>query len=270
MVHQKNTISQEITSLRSRYFNQNISESFESDLCQKLVASFRERQLTLYTAHLSYRTISHWDSLELINCERDNEKKGWRRFNLIERLWIEVIFTLRKLGLSLDQIKLVKSFFFRKISEKAWLTYSEYYCLSAYLFERPTRLIIFNEGEAEFLDYSESKKLDSLPTIGNYISLNLNCLLSEILGNSLKVQSGLQKNLADYQLEICEIMECEDFDFLKIHKKQNKIESYEFQKSFSPTIPESELKKRYKDYEISEKVVNGKVSSRTRTVRKKI
>ena len=65
-------------------------------------------------------------------------------------------------------------------------------------------------------------------------------------------------------------MECEDFDFLKIHKKQNKIESYEFQKSFSPTIPESELKKRYKDYEISEKVVNGKVSSRTRTVRKKI
>jgi hypothetical protein len=269
MVHQKNTISEEVASLRSRYFNQNISESFRSDLCQKIVASFRERQLTLHTTHLSYRTLSHWDSLGLINCERD-EKKGWRRFNLIERLWVEIIFTLRKLGLSLDQIRLVKPFFFKKISEKAWLTYAEYYCLSAYLFERPTRLIILDEGQAEFLDYSESKKLDSLSTVGNYISLNLNSLLSEILSNSLKVESGLQKNLADYQLEICEVMECEDFDFLKIHKKQNKIESYEFQKSFSPSVPDSEIKKRYKDYEISEKVVNGKMSSRTRTVRKKI
>ena len=268
MVHQKN-INEEIASLRSRYFNQNILEAFRSDLCQKLVASFRERQLPLHTAHLSYRTISHWDSLGLINCERD-EKKGWRRFNLIERLWVETIFTLRKLGLSLDQITLVKSFFFKKISENAWLTYAEYYCLSAYLFERPTRLIILDEGQAEFLDYSESKKLDSLSTVGNYISLNLNSLLSEILSNSLKVQSGFQKNLADYQLEICEVMECEDFEFLKIHKRQNKIEGYEFQKSFLPSISDSEITKKYNDYELSKKVVNGKVSSRTRTVRKKI
>jgi hypothetical protein len=84
MVQQKNThstICEEVASLRSRHFSDNISESSRSDLCQKIVASFRERQLTLHTAHLSYRTLSHWDSLGLINCERD-EKKGWRRFNV--------------------------------------------------------------------------------------------------------------------------------------------------------------------------------------------
>src|SRR4051812_11956610 len=94
----------EIAMFRGDHFARNLARSYESKKCQELIKNFRHRVLALKKEDATYRTLSHWDSMELLECERDGEK-GWRRFNLIERLWVQVIIQLRKLGLSLEKIK---------------------------------------------------------------------------------------------------------------------------------------------------------------------
>lgn len=294
----------QVSQFRENYLNQNVKTSSESEICQKMIAHFRVRNLSLHQDDVPYRVLSHWDSLGLLECERENGS-GWRRFNLIERLWIQVIIELRKLGLSLEKINSIKPYFFEKIDTASWLAYAEYYGLSVYLFKRPTYFLIFEDSQSEFLDWIELKKLQDNIVLEHFITLNLNKLFSDILKKPLEVfhpsekkltvsiandsnplivdhknENSLRKqisrsieksNIKDQRYpEICDLLDFEDFDFLKIIKQQNHIKGYEYQKSFSPLTPESEIKKNYKDYEISEKFVNGKVSSRTRTVRKKI
>ena len=257
----------EITMFRGDQFMINLVRSYESSKCRKMVNDFRSRVLSLKKEDATYRVLSHWDTMGLLECERDGEK-GWRRFNLIERLWVQVIIQLRKLGLPLEKIKLSKPFFFEKISDRCWLTYAEYYCLSVFAFARPVKLIVLEDGQAEFLDYSELSGIEELTSLRHFISLSINELLSTLLKKPLKVNYPLEREVSIHQHEICDLIDSEDFDVLKIVKDKNEMSGFEYTKSFSGKTPENELTEGYNDYEIKKKVVDGHVTSRTRIVRK--
>lgn len=254
---------------RGDQFMINLVRSYESPQCRKMVDDFRLRVLSLKKEDATYRVLSHWDTMGLLECDRDGEK-GWRRFNLVERLWVQVIIQLRKLGLPLEKIKLSKPFFFEKISDRSWVTYAEYYCLSVIAIGRPVQLIILEDGQTEFLDYSELKGVEELTSLRHFISLSLNELLSTLLNKQLKVNYPLEREVNTYQYEICDLIDSEDFDALKIIKDKNEMSGFEYTKSFSGKIPENELTEGYNDYEIKKKVVDGHVTSRTRIVRKNI
>ncbi|MFN0065317.1 MAG: MerR family transcriptional regulator [Chlamydiales bacterium] len=258
----------EITMFRGDHFAINLAKAYESQKCQELIKSFRSRVLALKKEDATYRTLSHWDDMELLECERDGEK-GWRRFNLTERLWVQVIIQLRKLGLSLEKIKLSKPFFFEKISDSCWITYAEYYCLSAFAIGRPVQFVVLEDGQAEFLDHSELRSAKQWTSLGHFISLSVNSLLSTVLQKPLKVNYPLEREVSIDQHEICDLIDTEDFDFLKIVKDKGEMAGFEYQKSFSGKISEKELTDGYNNYEIKKKVVDGHITSRTRTVREK-
>jgi len=258
----------EITMFRGDHFSINLSKTYESQNCQKLIKNFRSRILALTQEDATYRTISHWDTMGLLECERDGEK-GWRRFNLIERLWVQVIIELRKIGLSLEKIKLSKPFFFEKISDSCWITYAEYYCLSAFAIARPVQLIVLEDGQAEFLDCAELKDAEKWTSLRHFISLSVNNLLSAILKKPLKINHPLEREVSLDQYKICGLIDSEDFDFLRVAKDKGEMVGFEYQKSFSGKIPEQELTENFNNYEIKKNIVNGRVASRTRIIREK-
>lgn len=257
----------EVTMFRGDNFMINLVRFDESPKCRKMVNSFRSRVLALKKEDTTYRVLSHWDSMGLLECERDGTK-GWRRFNLIERLWVQVIIQLRKLGLPLEKIKLSKPFFFERISDHCWITYAEYYCLSAFALGRPVQLIVLEDGQAEFLDHSELRGVEKWTSLRHFISLSVNQLLSTLLNKPLKVNYPLEREVSVHQHEICDLIDSEDFDALKIIKDKNEMSGFEYTKSFSGKTSENELTEGYNDYEIKKKVVDGHVTSRTRIVRK--
>jgi hypothetical protein len=206
--------------------------------------------------------------MELLECEREGEK-GWRRFNLIERLWVQVIIQLRKIGLSLEKIKLSKPFFFEKISDSCWINYAEYYCLSAFAIGRPVQFIVLEDGQAEFLDYAELRDAEKWTSLTHFISLSVNTLLSTVLKKPLDVNHPLEREISLDQYKICDLIDAEDFDFLKIAKDKGKMVGFEYQKSFSGKIPEQVLTENFNNYEIKKRIVDGHVTSRTRIVREK-
>jgi DNA-binding transcriptional MerR regulator len=63
----------------------------------------------------SYRVLNHWENVGLIDNSRE-EGQRWRRFTFVEFVWVRMIDEMRKVGLPVEIIKLVKVSLFQPAS----------------------------------------------------------------------------------------------------------------------------------------------------------
>jgi len=247
----------------------NLGMLCDSPKATEIIKRFHSRHLEIEKSDVSYRVLTHWDSLGLIECERDSSQ-GWRRFNLIETLWLSVIKKARELGISLEQIEKVKSSFFQKISPNDELTFIDYYLIGAIFMKFPTFLIIFPEGRGEFLSYEELDVNFYMGALQSHISIFLNPLLNQILRKKIEWSFPLQQTISAKQAKIIDFMNAEDFDYLHILKKKNELTDVKIVKSFSGSTKEDELEEDHENVSIENHYENGGVKTRKRTIHKKL
>ena len=65
---------------------------------------------TLVNKSISSRMLNHWEELNLIDNNRENGK-GWRKFSILDSVWMEIILELRNFGFPNDKILNVKNHF---------------------------------------------------------------------------------------------------------------------------------------------------------------
>ena len=65
--------------------------------------SIRKKYYTASDTGISYRVLNHWDKKGLLP-KNLRQNRGWRKFNFIENVWIQVIVELRNFGLPLEKI----------------------------------------------------------------------------------------------------------------------------------------------------------------------
>jgi len=71
-----------------------------------LEARIRERRFTVKDIRVNYRWINHWHSEGLLL--ESHEEGKWRKFNLIEYVWIKIILKIREFNMSLKTVASVK------------------------------------------------------------------------------------------------------------------------------------------------------------------
>ena len=64
---------------------------------------------------LTQRTVMNWDNSGLVGIKRDS-KEEWRRFSLMDYIWLHVIQELRNIGVSLSIVAQVKETLLAPIS----------------------------------------------------------------------------------------------------------------------------------------------------------
>ena len=89
---------------RGHIFVSNLQKLIDSKQALENLKILSQRTCQLDTNLISYRTLHHWDSMGLIECGRESSKSGWRKFNLVEVLWLHVIIKSRDMGVSLERI----------------------------------------------------------------------------------------------------------------------------------------------------------------------
>src|ERR1041385_3541880 len=67
-----------------------------------------EKKFTVREIGFSYRLINTWDANGLLDIERRGT--DWRKFSVMDKVWLNIIRELRKYGISLKQILKVKQF----------------------------------------------------------------------------------------------------------------------------------------------------------------
>lgn len=254
---------------RGEYFSLNLLKIHESKATLDMLERFHARNLVIEKTDISYRVLNHWDSLNLIEAERESSQ-GWRRFNLIETLWISVIKKCRDLGLSLDQIAKSKPSFFREISSKSLFKFIDYYLIGALVMKLPVFFVIFPSGNGELLSYEELNTNVTIASIQSHVSIFLNPLLNQILSKQIQWEFPVEHSLSTKETQIFDLMKEEEFDYLQILKKKNETSEVKIVKHFPGSIKEHELKQDHKNVSIENHHDDGRVVSRKRTIHKRL
>lgn len=129
---------------------------------------------------LTYRQLNHWEENGLLP---DREGTGWRRYGLIEALWVYIIYDLRStFEIRLDGIKKIMTCLQAGPNKyKVFMPVFEVYTGEAWARKRQVYLIIFEDksampGDAELLS-SLSKRKD----IGHFLVLDINKILKAVM-----------------------------------------------------------------------------------------
>jgi hypothetical protein len=243
----------------------------QSEKIQDLLKLFRTR-----TAYYDmdkdwrfYRVLSHWDSKELIECERES-MDGWRKFNLVEALWVSVIQKLRHLHTSLEDIGRLKPKFFEIIDWECPISLSEYYALCAIFLEKPVFLVIA-PLQSDFFFYQELQAALATAHFESCIIVHLNPILNKLLPKEgVKSRFPFEGGITCEQQEILEILANEDFDKITFRKEKGRLHRCDIEKGFAPNVSEHLLKQGHKNLAITTNIVDGRTTSRTRTIKKNL
>jgi hypothetical protein len=71
-----------------------------------LETRIKEKKFTIKDIGVDYRWIDHWNSKGLLIGNYEDRK--WKKFNLIEYVWLKIIIKMREFNLSLETVKSVK------------------------------------------------------------------------------------------------------------------------------------------------------------------
>src|SRR5258705_3976650 len=109
------------------------------------VLNSRERKINLET--ITYRQLNSWDSEGLLTIPRENRE--WRRFSIMDAIWVKIIHELREFGFPIEKIKKVKeSLSVLSAKCKVPMPFLEFYSAFAIGNKMPVMLLVFRDGIA--------------------------------------------------------------------------------------------------------------------------
>ncbi len=174
------------------------------------------------------------------------------------------------MGISLEKIKDAKALFFEMIPGID-LKYVEYYLVGALYFKQPAFFVMASDHESEFLSYEELTSAMEVGLLSNAVLIHLNPLLNKIF-KKIEVGSNFsfKRPVTNNQNIVCDFMNQEDFDSMKLIKTNGKITEMEFEKGFSAKVPYHEIIKNETDVLLTTKISNSLVVSTKRAKRIKL
>lgn len=137
-----------------------------------------EKKFTIKDTDSTYRVINHWASLGLLEDSRIDATKGWRRFSLVDMVWLRVLMELRGFGVSLEKIKVG----YEAIKSKMVILECG---VALCMMRKGINLIVFSDGHIEVVPRSAIIENESIGYFKEtaYLVISLNTCLSRILHN---------------------------------------------------------------------------------------
>ena len=140
-----------------------------------------EQHLRLDSKDLSYRIINHWEKNGLLlNARPDG--KGWRRYSIIDVIWINIMGALRDFGYSIEALKKLRDFLDRKDwkHQLSAMDLIEYYTAKVLSQKTQTFICVFSDGCLGILNNVEYQDMVGMMSTRNHININLNVIIQKV------------------------------------------------------------------------------------------
>lgn len=144
-----------------------------------------DRTYTIKSTSKSYRHINHWETQWILDNNR-NKGTWWRKFNLLELIWIKTIDKLRWFDISIQNIKKVKEYLFE--FPILW----EYYCMSAISQKKEIKILIYPNWEAYTWTIEEINLHDSLRYYEDRTQISLTWIIEEVIWKRIDRNLSMQ------------------------------------------------------------------------------
>jgi len=219
-----------------------------------------DRNLKLRTPQITARQINSWDSYELIEVDRDG--KEWRKYSFLDAVWLNIVFELRKLGYTVQQLKLLKQSL--QVGSKIIGTpmpFLEFCIYKAFMHNEEQVLLAFEDGSG--IPINEVSYLNNIyhHTLENHNYIKLNKVIEHIFETN---KNSLNENKA------LNFIRNNKFEKVSISFKSNEMEMITGTERINTNKYIGDVIKEYQHQTLEIKKNDGKLTNITRTVRKKI
>jgi len=180
----------------------------------------------------TYRTIDVWskaglfDDLKLID-KHTTDKQEWKKFSMLDLIWIEIISQLRKFGLSLVTIKALKSSlrcYAGNLKNLKWAYESK---VREVFQGAQIVIIVQSNGEAEIHDYLEWEYIKRKYKINNFIIVNFTEIVKSLNKNvKIVTKHSLVVSEPSKEFEILQLIKNGNYESVEIVPKNGVIERY--------------------------------------------
>ncbi len=235
-----------------------------------------EKKFTAKETDISYRTLNHWSEIGLIDDERE-EGKGWRKFSILDVVWIHVISALRNFGFSMEQLLKAKTSLLEttyefddanrpSVLENMQISAFEFYLATALMHKTAVFLRVLESGESEMLTYEEYQYEITNSELAHHLIIDLTLIIRKIFpSSSYTPQYGPTEELSSEEMEVLFMLRTGNFHRITARKKGGKITMIEAEEFITGKTHVDILKEE--DYQ---KVEITKQDGKTVNVRRKV
>lgn len=234
----------------------------EYEVMEKFHKNIREKKFKVSDTDVKYRVINHWEEKGLLPDKLRKDSEGWRRFSIVEFIWLKVIEQLRSFGVPIDTIKETKERIMWMDKEGEIYPLFEYYVAKARASTADPYVVITQDGLSDLGTLGEIETIKLLYGNQSYILISLKNIMEKLCLKVTKPKMlfSLNKN----ESEILEIIRSEDVDSFKVEMKDGKINNIVTDKVF-PGIDLARLTKEMEKsgsyFDITAKYEKGKAQS---------
>ncbi|HOX86596.1 MAG TPA: MerR family transcriptional regulator [bacterium] len=246
------------------------ADHFTSDVGKRFSQMLNEKDNRLNIDDVTSRVLNNWEKNGLLEAERP-EGKGWRKFSIMDLIWLRLVVELRKFGLPIEKIQKAR----KKLTGGKGFDGSEYpllefYVARAFTSRVPCFLLVFEDGRAEPLSDVQLNLGTQLRLFGNCIRISLNYILQEIYADlDLKPQFEHNLYLNPSEFELMSMIRMQNFESIKIKLNDGQIEMLEASRSEKVERRIIDILKEDKYQNIEIKQNNGNIVYINKTVKKK-
>lgn len=232
------------------------------------VLNNRERKVTLNS--VTYRQVNSWEEQDLLTIERENRE--WRKYSLMDAIWIKILQELREFGFSIEKIKTAKeSLSFLSDRCGVAMPFLEFYTAFAIGGKMPVVVLFFNDGAAVPANFTQFKVTKEVFDVGHHIQINLNNIIQGFFPKlDLRPKYELEVPVSIEEVELLAFMRVKQFEKIEVHYKGGRIDMIEglervdVQKKIMDILRDQ----KYSDINLIQQ--DGKIVAVTRKVKKKI
>ncbi len=227
-----------------------------------------DRKVTFET--ISYRQLNSWEQQGLLNGSR--EGREWRRFSILDALWVKIICELRTFGMSWEQIKVAKeSLSFESKKCGVAMPLLEFYTAFAIGAKMPVMLLIFKDGVTVPCSEIQYKVAKDNVGITNHLQISLNEILQQMFPDvDLKPSKKTELPIDIDEMELLAFLRLGTFEKVEIFYHDGKMRTVEGMQRLDATALVSDVIREHRYQKIEVVVDDGKKVSIRRTIKKQI
>ena len=214
-----------------------VAHYLESEGGQGISELLNEKRFTTKAADVTYRIASHWEDLGLIESRKDRGK-GWRKFSLLDLVWLKILVQARAFGFPTEKLLLVRASLFNRTvtaeHSKVPVSVLEVYVALAVSQRKPTYLLIFSDGNAEPVYLEQYNASLKYITLSNHIHLNLNAIIQSFCPHAdLSPRYDATVEVDGDELEVLFMLRTGSYDSLTVKRRNGKIETLEAEETIT-------------------------------------
>jgi DNA-binding transcriptional MerR regulator len=209
---------EELNIYRGSKFDDCFSEYISEEKFKPFWEAMRVRKYTVGDTNVSYRLINHWQSIGILP-EGVIGDDGWRKFTYIENVWLQIANRLRKFGIGLDKIALVKKGIMDWNKKEECYPIFEYYVFRAWATSDDLYVVVSSSGQAVIADTQQIEMSKIGEMSKDMLLISIKSILIEMGRKVVKPRTLFA--LSEEQMELLHQMQFEEGTEFKIKVDEN-------------------------------------------------